>query len=127
LSGSGNVNQLAFGNSLALSPANNTAVAGAFVFSNTIIANSGGMIARSTANQIVQLSGKVTLAGGSSISSRNDPVSPVVGQPLEIIASQLLLNAPLAVLVGGTVTPGLTCAGVPSAAFASTDGIVTHC
>jgi hypothetical protein len=106
-----------FGNSV--SPALNT--------NYPLAIATGGLVARSAVDQLIQLGGHNTLSSGASIESRNDANSLV--EPLEILATDILLNSNvLHVNNGGSgVTIAANCSGTPSSSFAAVNGIVTHC
>jgi hypothetical protein len=86
--------------------------------------NTGGLIARTTTDQLIQLGGNLDLASGALIESRNDANS--VLKPLEILASTIFLNG--TIQVGTVGTFGAQCtAGVTGAATRVVNGIVTVC
>jgi hypothetical protein len=99
----------------------------AFNFNYPITTMTGGVVARSSTDKIVQIGGNNTLSSGASIESRNDANSLV--EPLEILSSNILLNSNmLQVNNGGSgVTTAANCTTINAATVVVINGIMVHC
>jgi hypothetical protein len=92
-----------------------------------LVTMTGGITARSTLDEVVQLGGHNALSSGGSILARNDTGSAIV--PLEVLGNPILLNSGTLQVNNGIsgITNAVNCHGAPTSGFTTVNGIVTAC